>query len=102
MKISDWINSINSFSQVWIAILQLVMNLYNIRDNTDQEVRGGHDDGGPLTSLQGYHPVLTEVGSVSTSCHIPLIAISNLFGTLPVELAHFLKIHVLYYLTPGQ
>ena len=91
---TDWINAINSCCQLRIPILKLVMNLCNIWDNIDQEVRGGHDDRSPLASLQGYHPVLTEVGSFSTSCHVPLIATSNLFGTLPVKLAQFLKIHV--------
>ena len=85
MKLSDWINAVNSGSQFRISILHHVLILScNMGDITHQEVRGGHDDGGPLTTLQRYHPVPTEVGSISTKCHVPLITPGDRFGTFPV------------------
>ena len=84
VKLSDRVDAIYSGSQLRISILHVLLNLScNIGDISHQKVRCGHDDRRPLTTLQRYHPVPTEVGSLSAGWHVPLITAGNLFGTVP-------------------
>ena len=62
MNLSDWINAVNSGSQLRISVLHYVLILScNMGDITHQ-----------------------EVGSFSTICHVPLVTSGNRFGTFPV------------------